>query len=162
MNSYLGSKVMLPSNHVRCADHSVQRDVNSILAQVKVINEKLRGALVSIRRSKVLQQSYRLEAKRLGYTSKEPTHQDRPTRWNSTHEMCSNALKKHEALDHTMVQHRDNLGKGPLTDLEWTKVSAVMNFLRVPRQVMESLATNRKSSLDLVQLSSYRLFDQAL
>jgi hypothetical protein len=41
MNSYLGSKVMLPSNHVRCADHSVQRGVISILAQVKAINEKL-------------------------------------------------------------------------------------------------------------------------
>ena len=153
MNSYLGSKVMLPSNHVRCADHSVQRGVISILAQVKAINEKLRGALVSIRRSKVLRQSYRLEAERLGYTSKEPTHQDSPTRWNSTHEMCSDALKKREALDHTMVQHRDDLGTGPLTDLEWTKVSAVMNFLRVPRQVMESLAADRKSSLDLVQLS---------
>ena len=43
MNSYLGSKVMLPSNHVRCADHSVQRGVISILVQVKAaINEKLR------------------------------------------------------------------------------------------------------------------------
>ena len=153
MNSYLGSKVMLPSNHVRCADHSVQRGVISILSQVKAINEKLRGALVSIRRSKVLRQSYRLEAERLGYASKEPTHQDSPTRWNSTHEMCTDALKKREALDQTMVQHQDDLGMGPLTDLEWTKVGAVMNFLRVPRQVMESLAADRKSSLDLVELS---------
>ena len=66
MNSYLGSRVMIPSNHVRCADHSVQRGVISTLAQVKEINEKLRGALVSIRRSKVLRQSYRSEAERLG------------------------------------------------------------------------------------------------
>jgi hypothetical protein len=66
--------------------------------------------------------------------------------------LCSNALKKRNALDHTMVQHRDDLGTGPFTDLEWTKVSAEMNFLWVPRQVMESLAANRKSSLDLVQL----------
>lgn len=36
MKSYLGSKVTLPSNHVRCADHSVQRGVISILTpQVK-------------------------------------------------------------------------------------------------------------------------------
>ncbi len=54
MNSFLGSKVMIPSNHLRCADHSVQRGVISILAQVKEINKKLRGALVS----KVLRQSY--------------------------------------------------------------------------------------------------------
>ena len=65
MNSYLGSKVMMPSNHVHCTNHSVQRGVISILAQVKAINEKLRGALVSIRRSKVLRQLYRMEAERL-------------------------------------------------------------------------------------------------
>jgi hypothetical protein len=154
MNSYLNSKVMLPSNHLPCADHSVQRGVILILAQVKAINEKLQGALVSTRRSKDLRQSYCLEAERLGYTSKEPTQQDSPTCWNSTHEMCSNVLKMRKALDHTiMMQHCDNLGTGPLTDLEWTKVSAVMNFLRIPRQVKKSLAADRKSSLDLVQLS---------
>ena len=48
MNSFLGSKVMIPSNHVCCADHSVQRGVISILVQVKEINEKLCGALVGI------------------------------------------------------------------------------------------------------------------
>ena len=108
---------------------------------------------MSVRRSKVLRQSYRLEAERLGYARKEPTHQDSPTRWNSTHQMCSDALVKREALDQTMLQHREDIGSGPLTDTEWTKVSAVMNFLRVPRQVMESLAADRKSSFDLVQLS---------
>jgi hypothetical protein len=55
VNSHLGSRMLLPSNHVCCADHSVQRGVISILAQVKEMNEeKLRGALVSIRRSKVV------------------------------------------------------------------------------------------------------------
>jgi hypothetical protein len=155
VNSYLGTKVLLPSNQVRCADHSVQHGVISILAQVKEINEKLRGALVCIRRSKVLWQSYRLEAERLENASKEPTHQDSPTRWNnSTHQMCSDSLEKREALDlTTMLQHQDALGSGPLTDLEWTKISGVMTFFRAPRQVMESLAADRKSSLDLVQLS---------
>ncbi len=153
VNSHLGSKVLLPSNHIRCADHSVQRAVLSILSQVKGINEKLRGSLVSIRRSKVLRQSYCSEAERLGYKSKEPTHQDCPTRWNSTHQMCSDALQKREALDLTMMLHEDDLGTGPLSDLEWSKIRGVMDFLRVPRQVMESLAADRKSSLDLVELS---------
>jgi hypothetical protein len=79
VNSYLGSKVLLPSNHVRCADHSVQCGVVSILAQDEDINKRLRGALVSVRRSRVLRQSYCLEAERLGYASKEPTHQYSPT-----------------------------------------------------------------------------------
>ena len=54
VNSHLGSRVLLPSNHIRCADHSVQRGVLLMLAQVKEINEDLWGALVTIRRSKVL------------------------------------------------------------------------------------------------------------
>ena len=153
VNSHVGYRVLLPSNHIRCADHSVQRGVISILSKVKGINEKLRGSLVSIRRSKVLRQSYRSEAKRLGYASQEPTHQDSPTRWNSTHAMCSDAYQKREALDLTMMLHEEDLGTGPLSDLEWSKICAVMDFLRVPRQVMESLAADRKSSLDLVELS---------
>jgi hypothetical protein len=36
VNSHLVSKVLLPSNHIRCANHSVQRGVISILSQVKV------------------------------------------------------------------------------------------------------------------------------
>ncbi len=96
-----------------------------------------------------------MEAERLvGYVSKEPTHQDSPTRWNSTHQMCSDALQKREALgDQTMMLHQDDLGRGPLTDSEWLKIKAIMNFLCAPRQVMESLAADRKSSMDLVQLS---------
>jgi hypothetical protein len=101
--------------------------------------------------------AYRAEAERLGYASKEPTHQDSPTRWNSTHQMCSDALEKREALDQTMMLHEDDLGRGPLTDLEWSKIGAVMTFLRPPRQVMESLAADLKSSLDLVQLSMAHL-----
>ena len=43
VNSQLGSRVMVPSNHIRmlCPDHSVQRGVISILSQVKQINEEL-------------------------------------------------------------------------------------------------------------------------
>lgn len=52
-----------------------------------------------------------------------------------------------------MLQHREDIESGPLTDTEWTKVNEVMNFLRVPWQVMEALAADRKSSLDLVRLS---------
>jgi hypothetical protein len=39
LNSHFGTKQMLPSNHVRCADHLVQGGVLFILAQVKEINE---------------------------------------------------------------------------------------------------------------------------
>ena len=84
-NSHLGSNVLLPSNHICCADHSEQRGVISILSQVKGIYEELWGSLVSIRRSKLLRQSYRSEGQRLGYNSKEPPHYRQtvsPTIWS--------------------------------------------------------------------------------
>ncbi len=96
---------------------------------MKEINKKLWGALVSIRQSKVLRQAYRQETVRLGYASKEPTHQDSPTWWNSTHAMRSDALVKQEALDQTMTLHEDNVGSGPLTDSEWSKIAGVVDFL---------------------------------
>ena len=46
-----------------------------------------------------------------------------------------------------------DLGTSPLLDLEWCKIRAVTGFLRVPRQVMASLAADHKLSLDLVELS---------
>jgi hypothetical protein len=100
----------------------------------------------------VLRQSYCSEAQRLGYASKEPTYQDSPTRWKSTHEMRSNALRKREVLDLMMMLYEEDLETGPLSDLEWSKICAVMDFLRAPRLVMESLALEHKSSIDLVEL----------
>jgi hypothetical protein len=69
------------------------------------------------------------------------------------HQMCSDALERREALDLTMMLQEDDLETGPLSDLEWCKIRAVMDFLQVPRQVMESLAADRKSSLGLVEHS---------
>jgi hypothetical protein len=72
--------------------------------------------------------------------------------------MCSDALKKREAPDLTMMLlHEEDLKIGPLSDLEWSKICAVMDFLPVRRQVMESRVADHKSSLDLVELSTSHL-----
>jgi hypothetical protein len=67
--------------------------------------------------------------------------------------MCSDALVKREAMDQTMTLNEADVGSGPLTNSEWSKIAGVMDFLRAPRQVTESLAADRKLSLELVQLS---------
>jgi hypothetical protein len=54
------------------------------------------------------------------------------------------ALQKCKALNLAMMLHEEDLGTGPLLDLKWSKICAMMDFLRVPRQVMESLAADRK------------------
>jgi len=69
---------------------------------IKEPTEQLRDALIKIRRSKVMRKQYRVEAVVAGLASKEPTHQDSPTRWNSTHEMCADASGMRVILDSIM------------------------------------------------------------
>jgi hypothetical protein len=54
VNGAVGYEQMLPSNHVRCSDHSVQLGGTKVLTLVQKTNEQLRQVLVSIRRSKVM------------------------------------------------------------------------------------------------------------
>jgi len=145
-------------NHVRRADHSVQLAVLKVLTFIKEPTEQLRDALIKIRRSKVMWQQYRIQAAVAGLASKEPTHQDSPTRWNSTHEMCADASGKRIILDCIMDQYAANIGHGVLPNLEWHAIDGVSTFLRAPRQVMESLAADHKPTLDLVSMSISLLF----
>ncbi|KAH8960164.1 hypothetical protein BDL97_06G117900 [Sphagnum fallax] len=153
VNTFIGYEQMRKVNHVRCADHFVQLVVLKVLTFIKEPTEQLRDALVKIRHSKVMRQQYRVEAAAAGFASKEPTHQDSPTRWNSTHEMCADASGKHVVLDSIMDQYAADIGHGALLDLEWHAIDGVSTFLRAPRQVMESLATDHKPTLDLVPMS---------
>ena len=89
----------------------------------------------------------------VGFASKESTHQDCPTRWNSTHEMGSDAFSNRIPLDHIMNLYNDDIGIGVLSDEQWECIVDVTAFLRPPQQVMESLAADRKTSLDLVSAS---------
>jgi hypothetical protein len=107
---------VLPSNHVRCSDHSVQLGVVKVLTLIQQTNEQLRQALVSIRRSRVMRQEYRRAAEVAGLSSKERTHPDSPTRWNSKHEMGVDDTAKRFALDSTMEQFKDGIGCGALSD----------------------------------------------
>jgi len=98
-------------------------------------------------------QQFRVEVTAAKLASKQPTHQDSPTRWKSTHEMCTNASNKRVILDNIMDQYTDAIGHGVLPNLEWHAIDGVSTFLHVPRQVMESLAANHKPMLDLVPMS---------
>jgi hypothetical protein len=88
-----------------------------------------------------------------GLSSKEPTHPDSPTRWNSTHEMGVDATSKRFALDTIMEQFKDDIGCGALSYEQWQSLGVVSTFLQAPRQVKESLAADRKSTLDLFPTS---------
>jgi hypothetical protein len=63
-----------------------------------------------------MQQVYCREADLAGFASKEPTHQDCPMRWNSTHEMGSDAFNKRVPLDHVMNLYNDEIGVDVLFD----------------------------------------------
>jgi hypothetical protein len=119
----------------------------------------LRTALIGIRRSKVVRHSCRREAEVANLVSKEPTHQDSPTRWNSTHDMRNGAILKRVSLDVTMRRYEGVIGGGKLSDAQWGYIEGVTGFLRLPRQVMTSLSAKRKSTLDLVPLTLTHLLN---
>ncbi|CAK9202204.1 unnamed protein product [Sphagnum troendelagicum] len=67
--------------------------------------------------------------------------------------MGSDAFSKRVPLDHIMHLYNNKIGVDVLSDDQWECIVAVIVILRPPRQVMESLAINRKMSLDLVSVS---------
>ena len=67
--------------------------------------------------------------------------------------MGSDAFSKRVPLDHIMNLYNDEIGVGVLSDEQWERIVAVTAFLRPPWQVMESLAADRKTSLDLLSAS---------
>ncbi|CAM6008286.1 unnamed protein product [Sphagnum balticum] len=100
-----------------------------------------------------MRQAYRHEADLAGFANKEPTHQDCPARWNSTHEMGSDAFSKKVPLNQIMNLYNNKIGVDVLSDDQRERIVAVIVFLCPPFQVMESLAADRKTSLDLVSVS---------
>jgi hypothetical protein len=67
--------------------------------------------------------------------------------------MGVDATSKRFALDSIMEQLKDDIGCGALSDEKWQSIGVVSMSQRAPRQVMESLAADRKSTLDLVPTS---------
>jgi hypothetical protein len=65
----------------------------------------------------------------------------------------SDAFNKRVPLDHIMNIYNDEIGIDVLSNDQWECITAVTTFVRPPHQVMESLAANRKMSLDLVSAS---------
>ncbi|CAM6019014.1 unnamed protein product [Sphagnum balticum] len=67
--------------------------------------------------------------------------------------MGSNAFNKKVPLDNIMNLYNDEIGIDVLFDDQWECIAAVTTFLHPPRQVMELLATDCKTFLDLVSAS---------
>jgi hypothetical protein len=140
-------------NHVRCTDHSIQLAMLKVLTFIKEPTKQVRDALIRIRHSKIMRQEYCVEAVVAELASKEPTHQDSPMRWNSTHKMCTDASSKRIILDSIMDQFTADIGHSVLPNLEWHAIDDVSTFLHASRQVMESLAADHKPTFDLVPMS---------
>ena len=63
------------------------------------------------------------------------------------------ALSKQAVIGEIFCSYENIIEVGMLTDDEWKSVEVVTEFLRVPRQVMETLAASNKTSLDLVPMA---------
>jgi hypothetical protein len=67
--------------------------------------------------------------------------------------MGSDAFSKRVPLNHIMNLYNNEIGINVLFDDQWERIATVTTFLHPPCQVMESLAADRKTSLDLVSMS---------
>jgi hypothetical protein len=67
--------------------------------------------------------------------------------------MCADVSSKRIILDCIMDQYTADIGHSALPDLEWHAIDGVSTFLRVLRQVMESLAADHTSTFDLLSMS---------
>ncbi|OAE26720.1 hypothetical protein AXG93_3310s1190 [Marchantia polymorpha subsp. ruderalis] len=153
INASVGFEHMYNFNHVRRGDHSIQLVVIKLLSFTKKSMESLHDALVKIRHKKVMRQQYRLEVAAAGFSSKKPTHMDTPTRWNSTHHMSVDAFEKRVVIDSSMEQFAIYISRTPLCDDQWQMINDVITFLRTPRQVMQNLAVDLRSTPNSLPLS---------
>jgi hypothetical protein len=67
--------------------------------------------------------------------------------------MGTNAFNKRVPLDHIMNLYNNKIGIDVLSDDQWERIVVMTVFLCPPHSVMESLAVDRKMSLDLVSMS---------
>lgn len=67
--------------------------------------------------------------------------------------MGSDAFNKRVPLDHIINLYKDKISVDVMFDDQWEHIIIVIAFLRPPCQIMESLATDHQTSLDLVSAS---------
>ena len=153
INQHLGREAIPDAYSIRCADHCIQLGVKESLKAIYPQVEKLRDLIKFIRNSKRVRYQYRQEASRrkeeLRIDSVEPPVLDCPTRWNSTHVMCDDALKKRPVLDYIANREKD-LFVYLLTGPDWDQIERVVQFLSVPRSIMEQAAKDRSRTLNMV------------
>ena len=87
-----------------------------------------------------MREAFRCEAEHLKLSSHEPSNQDCPTRWNSTHAMCADAEKKREVFDIIIVQFHKDLSQCTLSPDEWHTIKEISDFLFIPQHFMEKLS----------------------
>lgn len=156
INDYLNEEVVSPSMLLRCADHSIQLAVKEALAYIAQPNDKLRRLIKAIRASKTRRECFRAEQRMRGQKALEPPVLDSETRWNSCHQMDSDALKKKESLQ--ALANRDDLfveleRRGAsidfvLTPSEWKDIEAITKFLSPIRNVMEACSRSRGTTIN--------------
>ena len=150
INNSLEMDSLKESYLIRCIDHSIQLAVKSALEFIKAANEKLRELCIRLRKSKVKRAAYRKEAQERRLSSLEPPQIDSPTRWNSTHEMNKDALKKKLVLD-SVAQDDPDLQEYQLFATDWRRIQEIVQFLTPIRQIMEEGAADASPTISMNQ-----------
>lgn len=159
INGFLGADQVKEENLMRCADHSIQLGAKKALKKIAPHNVKLRSLIKSIRAGKMRRAYFRAQQRQRNQRALEPPVLDSETRWNSTHQMNSDAIKKKESLQATancgeLFSERRVAGVPVepvdlvLTNREWWEVGQITSFLTPIRDVMEACSASRKTTIN--------------
>ena len=114
---------------IRCAANVLNVMVQHALGAVSEIVNKFRATIRYIKSSQTVQAKFNEMAKEVGILSQKCLSLDNPLQWNSTYSMLESALEFRDVF--ILLQENDTAYRICLSDVEWERVTAVTNFLKL-------------------------------
>ncbi|KAJ4758119.1 Zinc finger BED domain-containing protein DAYSLEEPER [Rhynchospora pubera] len=132
---YCGGKYF----HVRCATHIINLVVQAGISEIKQSIDGIRGAIMKIKNSPLLEEEFRKRAIECNLDSSKGLASDVSTRWNSTYLMLRSALYFKEALQRMHFVDNSRFDNFPANE-KWDEVDVLCKCLRIFHSITELLS----------------------
>ncbi|KAJ1693137.1 hypothetical protein LUZ63_009835 [Rhynchospora breviuscula] len=132
---YCGGKYF----HVRCATHIINLVVQAGISEIKQRIDGIRGAIIKIKNSPLLEEEFRKRAMECNLDSSKGLVSDVSTRWNSTYLMLRSALYFKDALQRMHFLDHSRFVNFP-TNENWDEVDVLRKCLRIFHSITELLS----------------------
>ncbi|XP_015973324.1 zinc finger BED domain-containing protein RICESLEEPER 1 [Arachis duranensis] len=114
---------------IRCAASVLHVMVQHALVAISELISKVRESIRYVRSSQTVQAKFDGMAKEVGIRSQKCLTVDNPFQWNTTHSMLEAVLEFKDVF--ILLQENDDGCTVSLSDVEWDRVSAITNYLKL-------------------------------